>query len=1406
MAVSISSVASASLLILLLLLVVSVVRAHIGCVGNISVVELTSLQTLYESTNGANWHWVGNGPAEDDRFIDPKTIWSFPGHVSAPCGNTTWQGLLCNSTNTTLTYDGIADCYVSDLVLAERNLVGQIPSDLFQMTLLKRLDFNADNLFGSVPSEIGQLPFLEVINLNANYMTSTIPTEVGKLANLHQITANYNLFVGSLPTELSLLRHLEEISLEDNHLSGTIVLRNLSTLVSVFLDGNDFSGPLPGGISELSHLLTFSLCGSFVTGPLPLDYCDSKSVVVYYLYNNLLTGTLPTQLQLLTHLIELDLNGNYFSQTLPTVIHHMQELRGFGVSHNQISGTLPTEFGLLTKMQLFIVAANMMEGIAIPEEYIDGWHNMTNLYLDSNYFTGTISPKLATSFPRLALLDMGGNYISGSIPSNLWSLNCVTNLEFVGNLLTGSLPAIFNVNVSVIYTIELANNLFTSTLVDSLGDLKRLKSLQLEFNYYTGTVNPYISECVDMESLTVNSNLLSGTLPASFSKLFRLANLNMSSNLLTGRIDSLFVDSTDDESLVNGTMIESLQLLDLSLNALTGTLTQQLFGDTMPRSSVSVSHRALKRDIAHRHSFLSTVILHTNCFTGSLPDTICEATNLTALILDSASTAPACQVNFPPGLQDLFKVVIGKTLKGTIPDCIWSMPKLETFHVSGNGLVGSLVNLDGANGLGRALNDVSLASNALTGSIPVSWQTYPWIYLDLSANKLSGVLSDQFVVANNVTSMDLTVNRLSGDIPSVFQSAENINILDGNLFQCQERDKPANDPSSNDYICGSDDFNDSLIVFVCSFVLISLAVGYYTWSHLQAMLFSYHEKCKPEAHATSTAPTHISKMMDVLHRMRQLSVGLLGEYVCVAMVSFVSLKLGPSNSAQQIYSTHTYQYGWVTTVAYLHNVLPFVLTMLYLGVSVYAIEFVLRASNKQLIQQRRAFFATKDLFSKSSCYKAMQVGCLLLVHITVTVSVNVAYVYALIGGVSTSQLLVIQFFLGIFKLAWNSLFVNKCLKQIDLSTTHSLVCSTFCILFTFIAGPVIATFFSDTSCFRYIIMGQPAIVSTLVTPAYECILECEIQCFNVCGFGISSSTNTEVISVVPSWQYSYLCSSSLVVNYTPVLVYSYAVSGLVLPAVTVLFAMLVPSIRQKLPSWLVNMFRNSKLDDSMSSRTTIFIVKYQIDDRTTFSEPLNRESTSSRDLSSTALFDGVGLMSKLCLNIGVLVTFGLASPLLAIAVCVDSIGMSIVWKYLVGRFLAAYNDNMAWEQLEFSAKDITHGLPASLWMVVWLAGLFWCLFVFDMVGDIYGKLVGGIVMLCPTLGLSLVYWFSTMFNDWYYNERSNNGNAAMDNESNGVVRVNVSEDRKTSLSVGGVNSVVRGPFAFPEINHINEAF
>eukprot|EP01034_Spumella_vulgaris_P046051 gene46051-57412_t len=40
------------------------------------------------------------------------------------------------------------------------------------------------------------------------------------------------------------------------------------------------------------------------------------------------------------------------------------------------------------------------------------------------------------------------------------------------------------------------------------------------------------------------------------------------------------------------------------------------------------------------------------------------------------------------------------------------------------------------------LTDLSLSHNQLTGTIPLQIQSHPWSSLDLSFNKLTGVLSD----------------------------------------------------------------------------------------------------------------------------------------------------------------------------------------------------------------------------------------------------------------------------------------------------------------------------------------------------------------------------------------------------------------------------------------------------------------------------------------------------------------------------------------------------------------------------------------------------------------------------------------------------------------------------------------
>ncbi len=40
------------------------------------------------------------------------------------------------------------------------------------------------------------------------------------------------------------------------------------------------------------------------------------------------------------------------------------------------------------------------------------------------------------------------------------------------------------------------------------------------------------------------------------------------------------------------------------------------------------------------------------------------------------------------------------------------------------------------------------------------------------------------------------------------------------------------------------------------------------------------------------------------------------------------------------------------------------------------------------------------------------------------------------------------------------------------------------------------------------------------------------------------------------------------------------------------------------------------------------------------------------------------------------------------------------------------------------------------------ASVFWSLFVFDMLGDVYGIEVGGLSMLIPAIGVPVVFWIS----------------------------------------------------------------
>jgi hypothetical protein len=120
------------------------------------------------------------------------------------------------------------------------------------------------------------------------------------------------------------------------------------------------------------------------------------------------------------------------------------------------------------------------------------------------------------------------------------------------------------------------------------------------------------------------------------------------------------------------------------------------------------------------------------------------------------------------------------------------------------------------------------------GTLPRSWQSWgKFSQLDLSSNKFSGTLSDNFALnanftstSNSTTVLDLTVNRLSGKVPYTLRTAGNINVLDGNLFECDTDSLPESDPSRDGYVCGARDFNISLVSWCCVFAAaVLLAVN-----------------------------------------------------------------------------------------------------------------------------------------------------------------------------------------------------------------------------------------------------------------------------------------------------------------------------------------------------------------------------------------------------------------------------------------------------------------------------------------------------------------------------------------------------------------------------------------------------
>ena len=224
--------------------------------------DRAALEALYDSTGGANW--------------TTSTNWKIADDLGA------WYGVLVDS-----------DGRVTDLNLANNNLVGTLPTTLHNLTALVNLYLTQNQLTGSIPSLSG-LTSLVVASMWGNQLSGSIPSLSG-LTLLQTLYLSDNQLTGEIP-DLTGAAGLYDVDISRNQLTGEIPDLSGSTGLSyLYLAGNQLTGEIPD-LSALYALSELNLSDNQLTGMVPASLGSLDNVVSVVLWGNQLTGPIPDEL------------------------------------------------------------------------------------------------------------------------------------------------------------------------------------------------------------------------------------------------------------------------------------------------------------------------------------------------------------------------------------------------------------------------------------------------------------------------------------------------------------------------------------------------------------------------------------------------------------------------------------------------------------------------------------------------------------------------------------------------------------------------------------------------------------------------------------------------------------------------------------------------------------------------------------------------------------------------------------------------------------------------------------------------------------------------------------------------------------------------------------------------------